>query len=99
MTDNPRPESICFVGLGTMGREMAINLMKAGYRVQAFDVRQEAVDDLATLGAQACRSVAAAARDAAVAITMLPDTPDVESVVHGDDGLLANPPTGDSSSI
>jgi 2-hydroxy-3-oxopropionate reductase len=94
MTDNPRPETICFIGLGTMGREMAINLMKAGHRVQAFDVRHEAVDDLAALGAQACRSVAAAASDATIAITMLPDTPDVESVVYGDGGLLANPPTG-----
>jgi 2-hydroxy-3-oxopropionate reductase len=73
---------------------MAINLMKAGHRVQAFDVRHEAVDDLAMLGAQACRSVAAAARDAAIAITMLPDTPDVESVVYGDNGLLTNPPRG-----
>jgi 2-hydroxy-3-oxopropionate reductase len=94
MTDNPRPETICFVGLGTMGREMAINLMKAGHRVQAFDIRQESVDDLATLGAQACRSIAVAARGAAVAITMLPDTPDVENVVYGDGGLLANPPSG-----
>jgi len=94
MTDNPRPETIGFIGLGTMGREMAINLMKAGHRVQAFDVRHEAVDDLATLGAQACRSVAAAAKDAAMAITMLPDTPDVESVVYGEGGLLTNPPKG-----
>jgi 2-hydroxy-3-oxopropionate reductase len=94
MTDNSRPETICFIGLGTMGREMAINLMKAGHRVQAFDVRREAVAGLVTLGAQACPSIAAAATDAAVAITMLPDTPDVESVVYGDGGLLANPPTG-----
>jgi 2-hydroxy-3-oxopropionate reductase len=94
MTDNPRSDTICFIGLGTMGREMAINLMKAGHRVRAFDARHEAVDDLATHGAQACRSVAAAARDAAFAITMLPDTPDVESVVYGDGGLLAHPPTG-----
>jgi 2-hydroxy-3-oxopropionate reductase len=94
MTDVPRAETICFIGLGTMGREMAINLMKAGHRVQAFDVRQQAVDDMATLGALGCRSVAAAAKGAAVAITMLPDTPDVESVVYGDGGLLANPPGG-----
>ncbi len=94
MTDNAAAETIGFIGLGTMGREMAINLMKAGHRVQAFDVRRGAMDELATLGVQACRSVAAAARDAIVAITMLPDTPDVESVVYGDGGLLANPPKG-----
>src|SRR5450755_4876533 len=94
MTDNPKPETIGFIGLGTMGREMAVNLMKAGHRVQAFDVRHKAVDELATLGAQASPSVAVAARDAAIVITMLPDTPDVESVVYGDGGLLENPPTG-----
>ena len=94
MTDNAPAEIIGFIGLGTMGREMAINLMKAGHRVQAFDVRDEAVDELATLGAQACRSVAAAASGAAIAITMLPDTPDVERVAYGEGGLLAHPPTG-----
>lgn len=94
MTEIPRTETICFIGLGTMGREMAINLLKAGFRVQAFDVRHEAVNELAALGAQASHSVAAAARDAAIAITMLPDTPDVEGVVYGDGGLLANPPEG-----
>jgi len=94
MTDSSRPETIGFIGLGTMGREMAINLIKAGHRVQAFDTRHEAVENLETLGAQACRSVTAAASDAAIAITMLPDTPDVENVVYGDGGLLVNPPTG-----
>ena len=88
------PKTICFIGLGTMGREMAINLMKAGHRVQAFDVRDDAVNELATLGARACRSVAAAASGAAIAITMLPDTPDVERVAYDEGGLLAHPPTG-----
>ena len=94
MTAESQSETIGFIGLGTMGREMAINLMKAGFRVQAFDVRREAVNEVAALGAQASHSVAAAAKNAAIAITMLPDTPDVESVVHGDGGLLANPPKG-----
>lgn len=94
MTNDATSQSVCFIGLGTMGREMAVNLMKAGHRVRAFDVRQEAVDDLAAQGATACRSVADAADGAGVAITMLPDTPDVEHVVYGDDGLLAHPPAG-----
>jgi 3-hydroxyisobutyrate dehydrogenase-like beta-hydroxyacid dehydrogenase len=84
MTDNPRPETICIVGLGTVGREMAINLMKAGYRVQAFDVRHEAVDDLATLGAQVRRSVAAA-----LPATALVTSPYIEAHAH-DEGRNGN---------
>ena len=86
-------QTVCFIGLGTMGREMAANLVKAGHRVQAFDVRQEAVDAVAALGAAPCPSIAAAAKGAGVAITMLPDTPDVRDVIYGDGGLLANPPS------
>ena len=91
---DPHPQTVCFIGLGTMGHEMAINLMKAGHRVHAFDVRSEATDALATLGATPCQSIAAAAGPADVAITMLPDTPDVEAVIYGDGGLRANPPAG-----
>jgi 2-hydroxy-3-oxopropionate reductase len=94
MTGNAKPQVVCFIGLGMMGREMACNLLKAGHRVQAFDVRQKAVDELAATGATACRSISAAAKDADIAITMLPDTPDVEEVVYGEGGLLANPPAG-----
>lgn len=92
MTNEAGSEAVCFIGLGTMGREMAANLVKAGHRVNAFDVRHEAVEAAAALGATPCRSIAAAAADADVAITMLPDTPDVEDVVYGNGGLLANPP-------
>lgn len=84
--------AVAFIGLGTMGREMARNLMKAGHRVQAFDVRPEAAHEMTAFGATACRSIAAATGDADIAITMLPDTPDVEDVVYGKGGLLANPP-------
>lgn len=94
MTGDAGAATAGFIGLGTMGREMAVNLMKAGHRVRAFDLRREAVDELAALGAQACPSIAAAAQGADAVITMLPDTPDVEAVVYGDGGLLANPPAG-----
>lgn len=92
MTPRAKPETVGFIGLGTMGREMALNLLKAGHRVQAFDVRPQAVEAVAALGATPCRSIEAAAGDADVAITMLPDTPDVEDVVYGNGGLLAHPP-------
>jgi len=83
-----------FIGLGTMGREMAHNLLKAGHKVRAFDVRQAAIDELVAFGAEAATSPADAARDADIAITMLPDTPQVEDVIYGTDGLLASPPRG-----
>lgn len=91
MTHGPA-QTVCFIGLGTMGREMALNLLKAGHPVRAFDVRPEAVAAMAALGATPCGSLAEAARESDVAITMLPDTPDVEAVVGGAGGLRAHPP-------
>lgn len=94
MSQSTALRTVGFIGLGTMGREMALNLMKAGMAVRVFDVRRDAVDELAALGAHAARSVADAAQGAEVAITMLPNTPDVEAVVLGEGGLLAHPPAG-----
>ncbi len=86
--------SVGFIGLGTMGREMARNLIKAGHRVTVYDVLDEAVTVLAAEGAKPATSPAEAAADADIAITMLPDTPQVEDVIHGEGGLLASPPRG-----
>jgi 2-hydroxy-3-oxopropionate reductase len=86
--------SVGFIGLGTMGREMARNLLEAGFAVRVFDVVPKAIDDLTALGAEAATGPADAARDADIAITMLPDTPQVEEVVLGPGGLLADPPRG-----
>lgn len=86
--------SVGFIGLGTMGREMARNLLEAGFAVRVFDVVPKAIDDLVALGAEAATGPADAARDADIAITMLPDTPQVEEVVLGPGGLLADPPRG-----
>lgn len=94
MSQSTSVRTVGFIGLGTMGREMALNLMKASIAVRVFDMRREAVDELASLGAYAAQSVADAARDADAAITMLPNTPDVEAVVLGEEGLLAHPPKG-----
>jgi 2-hydroxy-3-oxopropionate reductase len=94
MSQSTALRTVGFIGLGTMGHSMAQNLMKAGFAVRVFDVRREAVDELAALGAHAASSIADAAQGADVAITMLPNTPDVEAVVLGEGGLLANPPAG-----
>ncbi len=86
--------SVGFIGLGTMGREMVINLLKAGHAVRVYDVCAEAVEELAAHGAAVAASPADAARDADIAISMLPDTPQVEEVVYGPDGLMETPPRG-----
>ena len=83
-----------FIGIGTMGRDMALNLMKAGHQVRAYDVNAAAVAELASHGAAAATSVADAARDAEFVVTMLPDTPQVEEVILGPGGLRDHPPPG-----
>jgi 2-hydroxy-3-oxopropionate reductase len=83
-----------FIGLGTMGREMAANLLKAGYRVQAFDVIPAALDTAVAAGGVAATSPANAAEGADIAVLMLPDTPQVEEVIYGENGLLVAPPAG-----
>ncbi len=86
--------SVGFIGLGTMGREMVRNLLKAGHAVTVFDIVEDAVAALAAEGAIAATSLAEAVADADLAITMLPDTPQVEDVIYGEGGLLASPPRG-----
>jgi 2-hydroxy-3-oxopropionate reductase len=86
--------NVGFIGLGTMGREMVLNLMKAGHRVRVFDIMRGVVDELAAAGAIAATSPADAARNCDIAISMLPDTPQVEDVIFGADGLFKAPPAG-----
>jgi len=86
--------TIGFIGLGTMGRLMAARLLKAGHIVRAHDIVSASVDALVAQGAVKAGSIAGAAEGADAVVLMLPDTPDVEAVVHGQDGLLAHPPPG-----
>ncbi|MCG7364191.1 NAD(P)-dependent oxidoreductase [Roseomonas sp. ACRSG] len=85
---------IGFIGLGTMGRGMAANLLAAGHALHVYDVRREAMEEFSARGATAAGSVAEAARDAEAVVLMLPDTPQVEEVVLGPGGLMENPPAG-----
>ena len=94
MGRNDHNATVGFVGIGTMGREMALNLLKAGFAVCAYDVRKEAIDDLVAQGATGAQSPADAARDADIIISMLPDTPQVEEIVYGEGGLLSALPRG-----
>jgi 2-hydroxy-3-oxopropionate reductase len=82
-------DTIGFIGLGLMGRPMAKNLLKAGYPVVAHSRSQGPVDDLVASGATRAQSPAAVARQATRIITMVPDSPDVEQVLEGPNGVFS----------
>jgi 2-hydroxy-3-oxopropionate reductase len=81
-------ETIGFIGLGTMGRPMARNLLVAGYAVVAHNRSRGPVEELSAAGADAADGSAEVAERATVVITMLPDTSDVEEVVFGASGVM-----------
>ncbi len=89
-----RIERVGVVGLGIMGRPMAANLLKAGFRVTVFNRSPGPVAELVAKGAEAGGSAAEVASRAQVVITMLPDTPDVESVLFGPNGVAHGVPEG-----
>jgi 2-hydroxy-3-oxopropionate reductase len=92
--NNESRKTVAFIGLGVMGREMAGHLLKAGYTVNVYDVVSEACDALIKLGATSSLNVADAIRDADIVVSMLPNTPHVETVVYAVDGIRENPPKG-----
>src|SRR5262245_51301438 len=77
-----------FIGLGVMGRPMALNLLKAGFPLVVQSRSRAPVDVLVAAGARAVDTPRDVAREATVIITMVPDTPDVEKVVEGPAGIL-----------
>ena len=87
-TDVEAIGKVAFIGTGAMGRPMVRNLKRAGVQVVAFDVRAEMRKSLGEEGIATAENIADTAADAVVAITMLPDTPDVRAVYLGDGGLL-----------
>lgn len=94
MTANPEETTVGFVGLGIMGLPMAGRLLQAGYTVQAHNRSQGPVQALAEQGARPVDSPAAAANGADVVICMLPNSPDVEQVVLGQNGIGGSIPRG-----
>lgn len=80
---------IGFIGVGTMGLPMAVNLVKKGFAVTAFDTAAAATAAAAAAGMGAAASAAEAVATADLVITMLPSSPHVESVYTGDGGVLA----------
>ncbi len=81
-------ERLGFIGLGIMGKPMALNLLKAGYPLVVLNRGPDPQNELVAAGATAGRSPQDVARQSDVVITMLPDSPDVEQVVLGRDGVL-----------
>jgi 2-hydroxy-3-oxopropionate reductase len=86
--------SVGVIGLGLMGKPMALNLLKAGFPVTVFNRSQPAIDELAAAGARAAASPAEVGKASDIVITMLPDAPDVESVVLGENGVMAGAKPG-----
>ena len=79
---------IGFIGLGIMGRPMAKNLIKAGYSLVVHSRSRGPVDDVVKAGARAAGSPKDVAAQSDVVITMLPNSPDVEAVALGKDGII-----------
>src|SRR5207248_9672351 len=77
------------IGLGTMGAPMARHLLAAGYQLTVHNGTRERELPLAELGAARAASPAEAARDAEAILTCLSDTPDVEAVIFGEEGVAA----------
>jgi 2-hydroxy-3-oxopropionate reductase len=81
-------ETVGFIGLGLMGRPMALNLIEAGYSLVVHSRSRGPVDALAAAGAGVACSPADVASQVTIVITMVPDTPDVERVLAGPNGVF-----------
>jgi 2-hydroxy-3-oxopropionate reductase len=81
-------EQIGFIGLGVMGKPMARNLLARGFSLVVHSRSRGPVDELVAAGAQAADTPAAVARKASLIVTMVPDSPDVEAVLEGPDGVF-----------
>jgi len=77
-----------FVGLGIMGRPMALNLRRAGHALWVHGRRPVTMEVLVEAGARACATAAEVAANAEIIFIMVSDTPDVEHIVSGEHGLL-----------
>ena len=87
-------QTIGFVGLGRMGRPMASNMCRKGFRLVVNDINEEAMDELEKLQAKATKDLAELTAASDVVITMLPDSKVVRSVVAGPGGIFENAKPG-----
>lgn len=94
---------IGFIGIGIMGKPMSKNLLKAGYPLVVNDINRKVVEEMVAVGAEASATPKEVAQKCELVITMLPNSPQVEAVVLGDNGILQGAKAGtiivDMSSI
>ena len=77
-----------FIGLGIMGKPMAGHLLKAGHEVSVYELILAHIQELSSKGASACKSSKEVAQKTDIIFIMVQDTPDVEAVLFGKDGLV-----------
>ena len=83
---------IAFIGLGIMGKPMALNLLKAGHKLFVYDRNTATLEELKAAGATVCGSSVETVKDVDLVITMLPNSPHVKSVMLEDDKLVEHMP-------
>ncbi|MEO8437885.1 MAG: NAD(P)-dependent oxidoreductase [Chloroflexota bacterium] len=85
---SPQRGRVAFLGLGTMGAAMAGNLARAGFTVTGWNRTPGRATDLTDLGVTMADTAAAAAADAKIVVICVSDTPDVEAILFGPDGVV-----------
>ncbi|MDQ7989760.1 MAG: NAD(P)-dependent oxidoreductase [Candidatus Dactylopiibacterium sp.] len=85
---------IGFIGLGIMGRPMALNLIGAGHELAVWSRREASLEPLLAAGARGCRSAAEVAAQSEIVISMVADAPDVEQVTLGPQGVAEGAAAG-----
>jgi 3-hydroxyisobutyrate dehydrogenase len=85
---------VAFLGLGTMGAAMAANLARAGFQVSAWNRTPGRAPELAKLGVETAANPAAAAADAEIVVICVSNTPDVEAILFGQDGVVGGARAG-----
>ncbi len=85
---------VAFIGLGTMGIGMSLNVLKAGHDVTVHNRTRQKEEEVANEGAARADSPREAAEGAEIIVTMVSDTPDVEEVVLGTNGIIHGAPQG-----
>ena len=86
--------TVAVIGLGILGGPMAANLVRSGFDVVGYNRSPAKVETLVSAGGRGASSIAEAVAEADVILTMVPDSPDVEEVALGEDGIIAHARAG-----
>ncbi len=83
-----KSKTIGFIGIGTMGKPMSLNLIKAGFPMVAYDINPKPLEELRAKGAIIAKSIQEVVARSDTIITMLPKSEDVEKVLLGAGGVI-----------